>query len=154
MRRVLVVAAVVLVPVVAFVLVWFQPQKLLYDDRVVEQAPTGAEVLSTGSFGDRAHHASGTVTVLREPGGAHLLRLSGLDVENGPDLYVYLTEAAPDAPNAAFGKRFVSLGRLKGNQGDQTYSIPEGTDLARYGTVAIWCKRFSTVFGTAALSRT
>lgn len=153
MRKVLVGGGVVLVAGAVFVAVWFQPQKLVIDDTAVEPAPATSapsDVLATGSFGDRAHHASGTVRVLRV-GDRQVLRLDGLDVENGPDLYVYLTRAKADAPNDAFGSNFVSLGRLKGNKGDQTYAIPPGTDLASYGTVAIWCKRFSVVFGTAAL---
>jgi hypothetical protein len=151
-------AAVSLVSLVAiggvvFVAVWFQPQKLVIDETVQESTPPATtEVLARGSFRDRAHHASGTVRVLALPGGERVLRLEDLDVENGPDLYVYLTEAKADAPNDAFGSRFVSLGRLKGNKGNQSYAIPAGVDLARYASAVIWCKRFSTVFGTASLA--
>ncbi|MDH3497546.1 MAG: DM13 domain-containing protein, partial [Gemmatimonadota bacterium] len=47
---------------------------------------------------------------------------------------------------------FVGLGGLKGNVGDQNYDIPAGTDLTRYRTVTIWCRRFSVNFGSAPLS--
>jgi len=46
----------------------------------------------------------------------------------------------------------VNLGRLKGNIGNQNYEIPTGTDLSKYNTVLIWCKAFSTLFGSAKLS--
>ena len=33
---------------------------------------------------------------------------------------------------------FVSLGRLKGDMGNQNYEIPNGTDLTKYNNVLIW----------------
>lgn len=149
------VLAVLAVAGVVFVAVWFQPQKLVIDERVTEALPTaGAEpvVLSRSMLGDRAHHASGTVRVLRLPDGARVLRLEGLDVENGPDLHVTLAAAAPDAADDAYDADYVSLGRLKGNKGDQTYAVPASVDLSRYESVVIWCERFSVAFGTAPLT--
>ena len=147
--------AVLAVAGAAFVAVWFQPQKLVIDERVTESLPTAAatpEVLVRSMLGDRAHHASGTVRVLRLADGARVLRLEGLDVENGPDLYVTLAAAAADAPEDAFDRDYVSLGRLKGNKGDQTYALPAGLDLAGFRSLVIWCKRFSVAFGTASLT--
>lgn len=76
--------------------------------------------------------------------GGNVLRLEDLVVTNGPDLYVYLStdKSASD---------FVNLGRLKANIGNQNYEAPEGTDLTKYGTVLIWCKAFSVLFGSADL---
>jgi Electron transfer DM13 len=97
--------------------------------------------------GDGFHMASGQVKVLQVPDGAQLLRFENLDVTNGPDLYVYLsTDTTADD--------FVSLGRLKGNMGNQNYPIPENTDLEKYNTVLIWCQAFSTLFGSSKLSIT
>ncbi len=62
--------------------------------------------------GDGFHMASGQVKVLQIPDGTQILRFENLDVTNGPDLYVYL---ATDTT----AKDFVSLGRLKGNMGNQ-----------------------------------
>jgi electron transfer DM13 len=76
-----------------------------------------------------------------------ILRFENLDVTNGPDLYVYL---ATDTT----AKDFVSLGRLKGNIGNQNYPIPENTDFEKYHTVLIWCQAFSTLFGSSKLSTT
>ena len=63
---------------------------------------------------------------------------------NGPDLYVYL---ATDKSTSDF----VDLGKLKANNGNQNYEVPEGTDLTKYDTVLIWCKSFSVLFGSADL---
>ena len=97
--------------------------------------------------GDGFHMASGQVKVLQIPDGTQILRFENLDVTNGPDLYVYL---ATDTT----AKDFVSLGRLKGNMGNQNYPIPENIDFEKYNTVLIWCQAFSTLFGSSKLSTT
>ena len=97
--------------------------------------------------GDGFHMASGQIKVLQSQDGTQILRIENLDVTNGPDLYVYL---ATDTT----AKDFVSLGRLKGNMGNQNYPIPENTDFEKYNTVLIWCQAFSTLFGSSKLSTT
>jgi hypothetical protein len=47
----------------------------------------------------------------------------------------------------------VELGKLKGNEGDQNYEIPAGTDLAGFQTVSIYCERFNANFGAAPLEK-
>jgi hypothetical protein len=83
--------------------------------------------------------------------GRRFLRLAELRTSNGPDLFVYLSAAAADAPLDSFDDDFVALGRLKGNQGNQNYLIPAGVDLTRYSTAVIWCRRFTYAFGAAPL---
>lgn len=95
--------------------------------------------------GDGFHMASGQVKVLQIPDETQILRFENLDVTNGPDLYVYL---ATDTT----AKDFVSLGRLKGNMGNQNYPIPENIDFEKYNKVLIWCQAFSTLFGSSKLS--
>src|ERR671922_1947109 len=95
---------------------------------------------------DGIHNAEGLakVIVLDDEGNRSILRLENFRATNGPDLYVYLStdKSASD---------FVSLGRLKGNIGNQNYEIPEGTELSKYDTVLIWCRTFSVLFGSAEL---
>jgi len=64
--------------------------------------------------------------------------------------------ASDDAKDAAAVERagFVDLGSIKGNVGDQNYTLPSDLDLAKYRAVSIWCKRFSVNFGAAALKPT
>lgn len=95
--------------------------------------------------GDGFHNAEGLAKVLTLADGKSFLRLENLKATNGPDLYVYLS-TDKDASD------IVNLGRLKGNIGNQNYEIPEGTDTSKYNTVLIWCKAFSTLFGSAKLS--
>ena len=95
--------------------------------------------------GDGFHKAEGVAKVINLADGKIFLRLENLKATNGPDLYVYLS-TGKDATD------IINLGRLKGNIGNQNYEIPAGTDLAKYNTVLIWCKAFSTLFGSANLS--
>ena len=106
--------------------------------------------LRTGSFvgvGDGIHNAEGMAKVIPLQDGSNILRLENLRVTNGPDLYVYL---ATDKS----GSDFVSLGKLKANNGNQNYNIPSEIDLAKYDTVLIWCRPFSVLFGSADLAVT
>ena len=95
--------------------------------------------------GDGFHKAQGVAKVLNLADGKTFLRFEDLKTTNGPDLYVYLSTGKNVSD-------IVNLGRLKGNIGNQNYEIPTGTDLAKYNTVLIWCKAFSTLFGSAKLS--
>ncbi len=178
-RRWLWVAVAVVVAVGAFVLYWFQPHKLFIDDEVKEAEPTVVQVndsddraadadagapapstpvadeptvLATGSFVSLDHGTSGTVRVLELADGSRFVRIEGLDTDNGPDLFVYLSPNPVNGDEGAFDADFVDLGRLKGNQGDQNYELASGVDLERYSTVVIWCDRFDSAFGAAGLA--
>ena len=130
---------------------WFEPHKLFVDDRTGDAAAPAGRVVGTGAFRGLEHHASGTASVIERAAGGRVLHFDDLDTSNGPDLRVYLTTAPADAEWGAFDDDFVDVGRLKGNIGDQTYDIPEGTDLSRYRSAVVWCKRFSVPFASADL---
>jgi hypothetical protein len=111
-------------------------------------ANTRQDMVRTGSFvgvGDGIHNAEGIAKVIPLEDGSNILRLENLQVTNGPDLYVYVAtdKSALD---------FVSLGKLKANNGNQNYNIPSQTDLIKYDTVLIWCRPFSVLFGSAELA--
>jgi hypothetical protein len=115
-----------------------------------DNATTNTNALRTGSFvgvGDGIHNAEGTAKVIPLQDDSNILRLEDLRVTNGPDLYVYLAtnKSASD---------FVSLDKLKANNGNQNYDIPTETDLTKYDTVLIWCRPFSVLFGSAELEAT
>lgn len=95
--------------------------------------------------GDGFHNVEGVAKVIPLSDGKTFLRVENLKATNGPDLYVYLSTDVNTSD-------IVNLGRLKGNIGNQNYEIPTGTDLSKYDTVLIWCKAFSTLFGSARLS--
>ncbi|MBT2365675.1 DM13 domain-containing protein [Streptomyces sp. ISL-10] len=118
--------------------------------------PAAPRTLATGSFITHEHPTSGTVKIIRLPDGTQTLRLEGLDTSNGPDLRVWLTDAPVQEGKAGWhvfdDGKYQSLGKLKGNKGDQNYALPEGIDLDRYSSVTIWCDRFDVSFGAAELA--
>ena len=43
------------------------------------------------------------------------------------------------------------LGKLKGNIGNQNYTVPDGVDVSAQMSVVIYCKPFSVIFSVAPL---
>jgi hypothetical protein len=152
-RRLVWVVAATVVAFAVFVLVWFQPQKLIVDDHVDEALPTGEAVeLARGEFISREHGTTGVARVLQLADGRRIVRLENLDTSNGPALYVYLSRNPADGDESAFDDGALSLGALKGNIGDQNYVVPTDADLGALQTVVIWCDRFDAAFGAADLT--
>ncbi|MFI8371013.1 DM13 domain-containing protein [Streptomyces sp. NPDC085466] len=118
--------------------------------------PQAPRTLSRGTLISHEHTTTGTVQLIRLPDGSHTVRLENLDTSNGPDLRVWLTDAPVKEGKAGWhvfdDGKYVSLGKLKGNKGDQNYTVPAGTDLTSLTSVAIWCDRFDVSFGAAALA--
>jgi hypothetical protein len=104
-----------------------------------------------GSFRSIDHETSGSVSLLKAPDGHYYVRLEDFRTENGPDLFVYLSSAPATAEGRDFAEGFVDLGPLKGNIGNQNYVVPDDTDLSKYRSVVIWCRRFTSPFGAAPL---
>src|SRR5215471_6207855 len=120
------------------------------------QAQTGPQTLETGTFHGQVHNTSGRATIYREADGKLVLRLTHFQTSNGPDVHVILIADKDAGDNANFlksGTERVELGVLKGNEGDQNYDIPAGTDLTKFQTVSIYCERFNANFGAAPLEK-
>jgi hypothetical protein len=161
-----IVAAAILVPVGAyaisplFINTTVNEPVPVADEKITEGTPAEDTAMAdkndnvmmdtglTGVFagaGDGTHNAEGVAKVIYLDAKSDVLRLEDLKVTNGPDLYVYLAtdKQASD---------FVDLGKLKANNGNQNYDIPEGTDLSKYNNVLVWCKQFTVLFGSAELT--
>ena len=159
------------VGLVVFVLVWFQPQQAFLNKTVNESVPAGGSAPSAGSGGATAtpgagqttvfasgrfrsleHDTTGRASLVKLADGSVLLRIENLVTLNGPDLHLYLSEVRASDDARAYGERFVDLGKLKGNRGNQNYPVPSGVDVSKYRSAVIWCKRFTVGFGVASLS--
>ena len=94
------------------------------------------------------------IRIYQLPDGKRVLRLTEFKTSNGPDVQLYLV-ASDDAKDSDTVKKagFVTLGALKGNEGDQNYDVPSDVDLAKYRAVTVWCRRFGVNFATAPLAR-
>jgi Electron transfer DM13 len=137
----------------------FRPEKLFLDQKVNEISPAQAadqlKPLLTGRFVGEVHKTTGLATVYQLPDGTRSLRLTDFATSNGPDLHVLLIDGNSADASKDFSLttvRNVELGALKGNQGNQEYSIPNDADLKTFRTAAIYCERFHANFGVATLS--
>jgi Electron transfer DM13 len=138
----------------------FRPEKLWVNVKVNEPAPFGASAdlqpLYTGPLVGRAHPTSGRASIYQTPDGKRDLRLTDFMTSNGPDVHVLLAQSTDENLKQDFVKRelnSVELGRLKGNQGDQAYDLPDSADLSKFDAVVIYCERFHVVFGLAKLEK-
>ncbi|MEU3646833.1 DM13 domain-containing protein [Lentzea sp. NPDC034063] len=167
--------SVLLVVALGVGLYLFQPWRLLtvretHDALLVPAAPTSASVsapvstsvpvpaetakeVAAGEWRSLEHATTGKASLIRLPGGGHSVQFASLDTSDGPDLYVYLSPHASSSSEKTFGQGFTSLGKLKGNRGDQVYEIPSGVDVSGIRSVVIWCQRFSAGFAVAPLEQ-
>lgn len=165
------------IALLVFVLAWFQPHKLFIDERVDEELPVtvgdtpeaddepassdggdeekttedGIVDLARGEFISIDHGTSGVVRLVELADGSRIVRLEDLATDNGPDLYLYLSTNPADGPPGAFEDEYLSLGRLKGNLGNQNYEVPGDVPIEKWRSVVVWCDRFSSAFGAADL---
>lgn len=122
---------------------------------VQPQQSTGTEqILLQGSFYNLVHLSSGEAVVYQLADSTRFLRLQNFSVDNGPDLFVYLVpiDPVPSTSSNAEIAGYYSLGRLKGNIGDQNYEIPADVDLSQYKSIVIWCQAFAVPFAAAPLT--
>src|ERR1700733_5566425 len=119
-------------------------------------AQENTQALKAGTFHGKVHKTSGRATIYKEADGQLVLRLTNFKTSNGPDVHVVLIAAKDADDDANFLKSStdkLELGAIKGNEGDQNYNIPAGTDLKKFQTVSIYCERFNANFGAAPLEK-
>ncbi|HKV61666.1 MAG TPA: DM13 domain-containing protein [Candidatus Acidoferrum sp.] len=124
------------------------------DDKMMDNGMP--KTLFTGKFHGKVHSTEGRATVYQEADGKVVLRLTNFKTSNGPDVHVILVATKDAMDDANFLKdntEKMELGKLKGNEGDQNYEIPAGTDLTKFRTVSIYCVRFNANFGAAPLDK-
>lgn len=155
----------------------FQPWKVFTSTTVNEAAPSASPIkvvdgsaspvpsgstapvpqvgnvtLFAGQFQSYEHETTGTATVLRTADGQTVVRLSDFRTSDGPDVHVWLTDAPANKADAANTGKYVDLGVLKGNVGNQNYTVAPSAVADNWSSVVIWCERFSVPFGAAPLT--
>jgi hypothetical protein len=133
----------------------------LFDKRVDERVVTGIPAaratpdarnvqVAAGRFVSIAHEGTGRAAVVELAGGERKLTLTDFETDAGPDLRLYVSTGDPAGGELG---DFEDLGALKGNIGNQQYTLPRGLDLERYSTVVVWCRAFSVAFTSAPLQK-
>ena len=111
-----------------------------------------AEIVNivTGEFIGIDHEATGTATVYSQDGRYVLRFEDDTDIQNGPDLYVWLLPS--DSYEGGIPTVYLDLGTLTGNVGGQNYDLPGNFDPEVHRAVLIWCLRFAVPFAAAPLA--
>ena len=124
-------------------------------DRVMDDAmPAGPRALASGRFSDAdaVHKGEGAATLYRLDDGSAALRFEDFRVTNGPDLYVWVSDAGPGATSDDIkNSKTIELAPLKGNVGSQNYILPADVNLDEVRSVVIWCRAFGVLFSQAPL---
>jgi len=122
-------------------------------DETMPEMSAEPVIVADGSFIriDAIHAAEGRAVVYAL-GGERLLRFEDFRVTNGPDLHVFLSRNVPTQTFEGLGDNPIDLGQLKGNVGNQNYTIPAEIDLSLYHSVVIYCVPFGVAFSSAALT--
>ncbi|MFI0430798.1 DM13 domain-containing protein [Mariniflexile sp. HMF6888] len=94
-----------------------------------------------GNFVSSAHTTLGKATI---NDAKTILSLTNFKTDEGPSLEVYL---ATDTSAATY----ITLGALKGTDGNYEYTLPVNVDYTVYNHVIVWCVPFSVNFGYAVL---
>lgn len=105
---------------------------------------TDQTLLLTGTFTSGAHTTTGTVKVYEDKSKNRSLVFEDFKTDAGPDLRLYMAEDKAIT-------NFIQITDKVTTSGNYTLSIPANVDLKKQTTVAIWCKSFSVLFGSATL---
>jgi Electron transfer DM13 len=136
----------------------FSCQKETVEDMVVTPTPIPPTVISptpivvsndqtlllSGTFTTGAHVTSGTVKVYEDKDKNRTLVFENFKTDAGPDLRLYMAEDKAIT-------NFVQITDKVTTSGNYSLMIPATVDLKKQTTVAIWCKSFSVLFGSATL---
>jgi hypothetical protein len=152
-----VVVGLVLILAIAGPLSWILGSPLFIRTELIEETPVAVAAstaaspttLATGEWtgADDFHFGSGGAQLIENADGTLTLTLEDFSVQNGPDLFVYVS-SDPNGWNADA----VNLGALKATDGTFSYQIPPGIDAADIASAVIWCKAFGVLFASAPLS--
>ncbi|MEC8174857.1 MAG: DM13 domain-containing protein, partial [Pseudomonadota bacterium] len=108
-----------------------------------DAAPVAA---GTFSHANPIHYGTGTVKIFEST----LFLEDNFKVEPRPKYHIYLIpKAGIQANGDLINQMCVDLIRLRTFKDSQNYRIPEGTDLASFKSVIIWCEKFNVLISPA-----
>lgn len=121
-------------------------------------ATTAGTVTRAGQFQSGEHPTSGQAQLIEQAGQTYIAFADDFQTDNGPDLVVVLHRSADvisstQPPAYSLNEAdYIVLAPLQSTSGAQQYLIPQGTNLADYRSVAVWCRQFNATFGAANLT--
>ena len=112
---------------------------------IVDTGNNSGNVLKySGTFSDGPYGSIMGRVKIYEKAGAFSLILDSFNVNNGPDLHVYLSKEIQPV-------NFIDLGKLRSVSGTQVYAIAGVPDFMQFKYALIHCQQFNHLFGNANL---
>lgn len=132
LKNVFVIAALLILPVVAFA------GNDSIDIIGAQEKP----------FVKKRYTIHGSAKIETVDGETQLIFSEDFKTKNGPDLKVFLSKFPLDALSSEnVGTNSVRLSVLKSHKGPQNYAIPANIDLSDYESVIIHCETFTVLWG-------
>ncbi|MDF2552946.1 MAG: hypothetical protein K0R77_2221 [Chryseobacterium sp.] len=114
----------------------------------MEIAPENAVLKYSGNFmqGSYGNNVKGKAKIYEKDSVFTLAFDEAFLVNNGPDLYVYVSKEQQPS-------QFVSLGKLKSVNGAQTYTFTSVVNFDEYKYVVVHCQQYNHLFSYALLQK-
>jgi hypothetical protein len=115
---------------------------------LMEMAPENAILKYSGNFiqGPYGNNVNGKAEIYEKNGIFTLVFNDSFTINNGPDLYVYVSKEQQPT-------QFVSLGRLKSVNGGQTYTFTSAINFDDYKYAVVHCQQYNHLFSYALLQK-
>ena len=113
---------------------------------LMEMAPENATLKYSGNFmqGPYGNNVNGKAEIYEKNGIFTLVFNDSFTINNGPDLYVYVSKEQQPT-------QFISLGRLKSVNGGQTYTFTSAINFDDYKYAVVHCQQYNHLFSYALL---
>lgn len=109
-----------------------------------------AKTQTSSQFVTVKDNTVGTLKIVTENGQKYLEFGDDFQTVEGPAVEIILHQDRVVAESIEEDS-YVTIAPIQSVTGTQRYLIPEGVDLADYGSVAVWCEEFNVTFGYASL---
>ena len=108
---------------------------------LMEMAPENATLKYSGNFiqGPYGNNVNGKAEIYEKNGIFTLVFNDSFTINNGPDLYVYVSKEQQPT-------QFISLGRLKSVNGGQTYTFTSAINFDDYKYAVVHCQQYNHPF--------
>ena len=115
---------------------------------LMEMAPENATLKYSGNFiqGPYGNNVNGKAEIYEKNGIFTLVFNDSFTINNGPDLYVYVSKEQQPT-------EFISLGRLKSVNGGQTYTFTSAINFDDYKYAVVHCQQYNHLFSYALLQK-
>lgn len=118
-----------------------------------ENLETDQEILLTGNleYINDNHQGSGVVRLVKKENGDIALQFIEVDIINGPEYYVYLSDKPEFSGINDDPGTYRNLGLLPALTGTFEIEVPSNLNINSVNSVVIWCKPFSVIVTYATL---